>query len=98
MPQLHSIDEWLSPPGHGQRLRTGDRLQEYAQRRGMVKLYQELENYVNQRLSLSISLGEADELIAIAIQQKEMKQFNKTLGKVCTSTLCYVYSNYTFSW
>ena len=48
----------------------------------MVKLYQELENYVNQRLSLSISLGEADELIAIAIQQKEMKQFNKTLGKV----------------
>ena len=48
----------------------------------MIKLYHELENYVNQRLSLSLSLGGADELIGIALQQKEMKQFNKTLKMV----------------
>ena len=81
---MHSLDERRPQPGHGQRLKTSDKLQEYIQRRGTAKLYQELENYVNQRLSLSLSLGRngADELMAIAHQQKEMSQFNKTLKKV----------------
>jgi calcium-independent phospholipase A2 len=83
VPPLHSLDEQRPPPGHGQRLRTSDKLQEYIQRRGTDKLYRELENYVNQRLSVSLSLGRngADELMAIAHQQKEMAQFNKTLKK-----------------
>lgn len=84
VPSMYSLDEQRPRPGHGQRLKTSDRLQEYIQRRGTAKLYQELENYVNQRLSLSLSLGRngADELMAIAHQQKEMAQFNKTLKKV----------------
>ena len=89
VPSLHSLDERRPRPGHGQRLKTSDRLQEYIERRGTAKLYQELENYVNQRLSLSLSLGRngADELMAIAHQQKEMQQFNKTLKKVlCVDT------------
>jgi calcium-independent phospholipase A2 len=83
VPHLYSFDQSLSRPCHGQRLKTCDRLQEYIQRRGTAKLYQELENYVNQRLSLSLSLGRngADELMAIAHQQKEMQHFNKTLKK-----------------
>lgn len=88
---MHSRDERRPPPGHGQRLKTSDKLQEYIQRRGTAKLCQELENYVNQRLSLSLSLGRngADELMAIAHQQKEMAHFNKTLKKVtlnCNNT------------
>ena len=84
IPSMYSIDERLPRPGHGQRLRTSDRLQEYVKRQGTAKLYRELENYVNQRLSLSLSLGRngADELISIAYQQKEMADFNKTLKKV----------------
>ena len=82
VPLLHSLDEKLRPPGHGQRLRSNDRLQEYILRRGMVKLYHEMESYINQRLSLSLSLGDADELVGMALQQKEMKHFNKTIGMV----------------
>ena len=81
---MHSLDEQQSCPGHGERLKKSDKLQDYIQRRGPDKLYQELENYVNQRLSLSLSLGinGADELMAIAHQQKEMVQFNKTQKRV----------------
>ena len=81
---MHSLDEQRPRPGHGQQLRTSDKLQEYIQRRGTDKLYRELENYVNQRLSVSLSLGSdgADEMMAMAYQQKEMTAFNKTLKKV----------------
>ena len=84
---MHSLDEQRPRPGHGQRLKTSDKLQEYIQRRGTDKLYQELENYVNQRLSVSLSLGSdgADEMMAMAYQQKEMTAFNKTLKKVYTA-------------
>ena len=86
VPPMHSLDEQQPCPGPGQRLKTSDKLQEYIQRRGPHKLYRELENYVNQRLSLSLSLGSdgADEMMAIAHQQKEMAQFNKTLKRVHT--------------
>ena len=81
---MHSLDEQRPLPGHGQRLKTSDKLQEYIQTQGPHKLYQELENYVNQRLSVSLSLGSdgADEMMAMAYQQKEMTQFNKTLKRV----------------
>ena len=81
---MHSLDEQRPHPGHGQRLKMSDKLQEYIQRQGTEKLYQELENYMNQRLSVSLSLGSdgADEMMAMAYQQKEMKTFNKTLKKV----------------
>ena len=82
VPPLHSLDEKLRPPGHGQRLRSNNRLQEYIQRRGTVKLYHEMESYINQRLSLSLSLGDANELVGMAVQQKEMRHFNKTIGMV----------------
>ena len=81
---MHSLDEQRPHPCHGQRLKKCDKLLEYIQRQGPHKLYGELENYVNQRLSLSLTLGidGADELMAIAHQQKEMAQFNKTQKRV----------------
>jgi hypothetical protein len=84
VPPLHSLDEQRPPPGHGQRLRTSDKLQEYIQRRGTDKLYRELENYVNQRLSVSLRFGRdgADEMMAMAQQQKEMTQYNQTMKMV----------------
>ena len=72
-------------------MRTIDRLEEYAQRQGRVKLYHEMANYTNQRRSLCLSLGQADELKVIGMQEEEMKKFNKTLVATCICIIIVAY-------
>lgn len=74
VPRLHSFSEHM-----GIRLGPNERLDDYIKRCGMRRLHDELEHYINRRLSCSQSFGTTDEPISIAIQQKELAQFNKTL-------------------
>ena len=81
-----SLDECRPRAGDRQQL---NKLHEYIR---TAKLDEELENYINQRFPLLLSLGKngADEMMAIAHQQTEMTQFNKTLKKVLTPVTCII--------
>lgn len=79
VPRLHSYAEHMGPVSRGIRLKANDRLDDFIKRFGMRRLHDELEHYVNRRLSLSKSFSTADEAISIAMQQKELSQYNKTL-------------------
>ena len=79
VPRLHSYAEHMGPVSGGIRLKKNDRLEDFIKRFGVHRLHDELEHYVNRRLSLSQSFGNADEAISIAMQQKELAQYNKTL-------------------
>ena len=63
----------------GIRLGPNERLDDYIKQCGVHRLRDELEHHINRRLSLSQSFGSADEPISIAMQQKELAQFNKTM-------------------
>lgn len=79
VPRMQSYAQCDMPPVRGQRLRTNDRLNDYIVRRGMKELHNELEHNINRILSLSSSIGGADEAIAIVHQQREIALYNKTL-------------------
>ena len=74
VPRLHSYSEHM-----GIRLGPNERLDDYIKRCGVHRLRDELEHHINRRLSLSQSFGSSDEAISIAMQQKELAQFNKTM-------------------
>ena len=79
VPRLHSFAEKMRPPQRGERLRTNDRLSEFINRRGVKKLYHELEMNINRRLSFSASIGGSDDNYALVLQQRELALYNKTL-------------------
>ena len=81
VPRMHSVAENLRRPLKGERLCANDKLAEFINRRGVKKLYKELEMNVNRRLSLSTSLGSAEDAYALVLQQRELALYNKTLRK-----------------
>ena len=54
------------------------RLQEYEDGATILSLYEALEDTINRRMEELTSLRSADEAIALAYQQKEMKAYKKT--------------------
>ena len=58
------------------------RLAEYEEGSTILNLYEALEDTINRKMEELSSLENFDEAIALALQQKEMKQYNKTLHMV----------------
>ena len=54
------------------------RLQEYEDGAAILSLYEALEDTINRKMEELTSLRSADEAIALAYQQKEMKAYKKT--------------------
>ena len=81
IPRLHSFAEHMHPPKKGTRLKTKDQISEYINRQGVRNLFEELSSNVNRRLSISHSIGGADDAYALVMQQRELALYNKTLPR-----------------
>lgn len=81
VPRMHSVAENMRIPARGERLCNKDNIAEFINRKGLTKLYHELEINVNRRLSFSTSIGSAEDTFALVLQQRELAQYNKTLKK-----------------
>jgi calcium-independent phospholipase A2 len=78
IPRLFSFAEKMTPP---KRLKMNDNISEYINSGGVAKLYNELEINVARRLSISATIGGADDAVALVWQQRELALYNKTLPK-----------------
>lgn len=87
VPRLFSFAEKLRPPIRGERLSTNDNILEFMKRKGTNRLYRELEINVNRRMSLSATIGGADDAYALVLQQRELALYNRTLKKPKRSTM-----------
>ena len=63
------------------------RLAEYEEGTTILNLYEALEDTINRRMEELASLGNPNEAIALALQQKEMRRYNKTLHKSDAGTM-----------
>lgn len=81
IPRLFSFAEKMRPPKRAERLKADDNLSEYINSRGMTKLYNELEINVVRRLSISATIGGADDAFALVLQQRELALYNRTQPK-----------------
>ncbi len=71
----------MKPPKKEERLKNNDKISEYINSRGMPKLYNELEITVVRRLSISATIGGADDAFALVLQQRELALYNRTQPK-----------------
>lgn len=81
MPRLCSFAEKMRPPKRAQRLNKNDKISEFMNEKGMKKLYNELEISVIRRMSVSATIGGADDAYALVMQQRELALYNKTVPK-----------------
>lgn len=81
IPRLFSFAEKMRPPKKAERLKKDDNISEYINSRGMTKLYNELEISVVRRLSISATIGGADDAFALVLQQRELALYNRTQPK-----------------
>ena len=82
VPRLYSFAENFKAPKRGERLSKNDNLSEFINRRGINRLYNELEINVKRRMSVSATMGGADDAYALVMQQRELALYNKTLPKL----------------
>ena len=61
IPRLFSFAQKMRPPKKEQRVKPSDKISEYINSRGVKKLYNELEINVMRRLSISATIGGADD-------------------------------------
>jgi len=79
VPRMHSFAEAMRPP-RKEKLRPSDRLSDFINKQGMRRLYQELVNCVDRKMSISASSEVGmEEAFALWDQQKELARYNKTL-------------------
>lgn len=71
----------MRPPKRAQRLNKNDKIPKFISEKGMKKLYNELEISVVRRMSVSATIGGADDAYALVLQQRELALYNKTLPK-----------------
>ena len=81
VPRLFSFAEKMRPPKKAERLKAEDNISEYMNSKGMNKLYNELEISVVRRLSISATIGGADDAFALVLQQRELALYNRTQPK-----------------
>lgn len=81
IPRLFSFAEKMKPPKREVRMKPNDKISEYINSRGVKKLYNELEINVMRRLSISATMGGADDAFALVLQQRELALYNRTLPK-----------------
>lgn len=81
IPRLFSLSQKMKPPKREERLKHNDNLSEFINVRGIKKLYNELEVNVMRRLSISATIGGADDAFALVLQQRELALYNRTLPK-----------------
>lgn len=80
VPRMHSFAENMAPLQPGRSLLPLDKLSDFINRYGMRRFYQELQQNVDRRFSLSTSNdGGMEEAFALVQQKKELERFNKTL-------------------
>ena len=72
-------------PDLSMELQRSIRLAEYEEGSTILNLYEALQDTINRKME-NLSAGNLDEAIALALQQKEMKEYNKTLQMVVTGT------------
>lgn len=81
IPRLYSFAQKMKPPKRAERLKVDDKLSEYINSKGMNKLYNELEINVVRRLSISATIGGADDAFSLVLQQRELALYNRTQPK-----------------
>lgn len=81
IPRLFSFAQKMKPPKRESRLKPNDKISEYINSKGVKKLYNELEISVLRRLSISATIGGADDAFALVLQQRELALYNRTLPK-----------------
>ena len=81
-------------PDLSMELQRSIRLAEYEEGSTILNLYEALEDTINRKMEELSLLENFDEAIALALQQKEMKQYNKTLHMVQAGeevVMCIIY-------
>lgn len=81
IPRLCSFAQKMRPPKREHRFKKDDKISEYINSQGVSKLYNELEINVVRRLSMSATMGGADDAYALVLQQRELALFNRTQPK-----------------
>lgn len=81
IPRLCSFAQKMKPPKRETRLKQDDKISEYINSKGVKRLYNELEISVVRRLSVSATMGGADDAFALVLQQRELALYNRTQPK-----------------
>lgn len=81
IPRLFSFAQKMRPARREDRFKKDDKISEYINSNGVSKLYNELEVNVVRRLSMSATMGGADDAYALVLQQRELALYNRTLPK-----------------
>ncbi len=81
VPRLYSFAQKMQPPMKGERLTPNDNFSEFINSKGIEKLYNELEANVRRRMSVSATMGGADDTFALVLQHRELALFNRTQPK-----------------
>ena len=81
IPRLYSFAQKMKPPKKTQRLNANEKISECMNDNGIRKLYNELEISVVRRMSVSATIGGADDAYALVMQQRELALFNRTQPK-----------------
>ena len=68
------------------------KLAEYQDGTTILNLYEALEDTINSKMEELSSLGNFDEALGLALQQQEMKRYNKTLLRKGPGKLCLISS------
>ena len=81
IPRLMSFAQKMRPAKREDYFKKDDKISEYINSQGMSKLYNELDVNVMRRLSMSATMGGADDAYALVLQQRELALYNRTQPK-----------------